>query len=167
MRKFNLGNKKILLIIGVIVLLCSGYLGATYYKSSKDSSGPSVEQQKSDKEKINNQNESKVQNEDEKESIIENSKLDYKITNLNKKDGDIFSIPDEVTFTITPTVNKSKITLTSADGVLLYNGETAESEAKFTIYPQKKVMEGSQGTLLIEGFLGSEVVISQKVKVVF
>jgi len=171
MNKFISKNKKKIIIAGAIIALFgAGYLVMSYRSPSKDTTtipDQPQEQPQEQKKESNTRDNNSTQAPETKVPPIENTKVNYLISGLNKKDGDIFSIPDEVTFTISPNVDKSKITLTSADGVILFTGETDKGEAKFTVYPQKKVMEGSQGTLLVEGFVGGNIVVTQKVKVVF
>lgn len=153
------------MIIGTIFLLSSGYLGMTYLGSSKGRPNP-VEKQEISNDEGGIQDISEDQG-DERAGSSEEEKVTYEITKLNKKDGDIFSVPDEVLFTITPAVDKSKITLKSAEGAVLYTGEVAGSVAKFTVYPEKKITEGAKGELLIQGYIGSNVVVYQKVRVIF
>jgi len=169
MGKFIQKNK-ILILITTVSLLGAVYLGTTYYDFNKSSKGiPDIsdKQQESVGEKSDTQESQEDKNEDAQTDSAEDKEISYKITNLNKKDGDIFSIPDEVTFSISPSVDKSKLTLTAADGTVLYSGEGSGEEAKFTVYPAKKVTEGAQGELLIEGYVGSKAVVYQKVKVAF
>lgn len=167
MKKFMLKNKKALIIGGVVLALAGvGYASMSYRNFNKDSL-KAPDQPQGLKEESKTRDDKNTKGTETQSIPSEKPKSNYLITKLNKKDGDIFSIPDEVTFTVSPTVDKSRLTLTGADGAVLYTEETTSGEAKFTVYPEKKVADGSQGTLLIEGVVGADVVVFQKIKVVF
>jgi len=145
------------------IFLGAGYAGIRYYYGLNKKPENSPDYNK--KEEQNNISNNKEQ--ENKNQSIETKKIEYKILNLNKKDGDIFSVPDEVIFSISPSVDKSKITLTDDEGIVLYTEEKNSSEAKFIVYPNKKIKEGTSGTLLIEGYVGDDVVVYKKIKIVF
>lgn len=168
MRDFmHKNNKKLIIAVIALALLSFGYSQLSQNRADKENLPSGIEQDKKGQEKENEGNDNNEKNKETESAPLSEEKVEYSITNLNKKDGDVFSVPDDVSFTITPAVDKSKITLTSAEGVVLYTSETNSSDAKFTVHPEKKVTEGTQGELLVEGYVGSNVVIYQKIKVVF
>lgn len=165
MRKVSSKNKALLIVALIILSFSVAYFGLGYPGRYRDSN-KSLEEAK-EPAVTEPDGTGDTQEKTKEEVKTENKVIDYQVTDLNKKDGDIFSIPDNVTFTISPSADKSKVTLTKDDGAVLYTGEGSGNEASFTIYPSGKLSEGTQGTLTIEGFKGSEMVVSKKIKVIF
>jgi hypothetical protein len=91
----------------------------------------------------------------------------YIINNLNKKDGSIFSIPDIISFNISPNVEQSKVILTDENGIILYSKTATGSSVNLTVYMEGRVSEGSNGKLRIEGIVSGKSVITKEVGVVF
>lgn len=93
--------------------------------------------------------------------------INYAITGINKEKGDIFSVPDNITYTISPEVEKSRVTLLYFNERILFKKDIAASTGDVTIFPDGKLQENSKGTLLIEGFVNDEIVVSEKIEVIF
>lgn len=151
--------------IALIVLVVALVVAAIFYfqnqnKVSDDVNTPDTTQTSTETETNEQQQET---SDDEAPEVT----TAYKIENLNKKDGDLFAIPDEVTFNINPVVDKTKVTLTYSKGVVLYFEEKAGTSGNYTIYPEGRLSEGSKGTLKIEGFKDGKVVVTEEVGVIF
>jgi hypothetical protein len=158
-------KQKILIITSVVVALILMAAVFYYLQQENELANDSVTEEtaqsnNSSGKKDSDKNDDNNQDQDEKN-------VGYEITEFNKKDGDVFSVPDEITFNIAPAVKKTKITLKDSKGVVLYFEEKAISKGGFIIYPQGRLTEGSSGTLIIEGYDNNEVVIKKEVKVIF
>lgn len=153
-------NKKLSLIIFILLILAAGgWYSFKYLAEQKQVTN--IEEREQTQE---NQNQAEKE---ESVSIEEKPAISYEIKNLNKKDGSVFSVPDTVSFEISPKVEKTKITLADGGGTVLYFEQSASSSPSYEVYPSGKVVEGSAGFLTIEGFVSGKVVVSKKVKVVF
>lgn len=93
--------------------------------------------------------------------------LNYLINNLNKKEGDVFSIPDLISFNISPSVERVKLTITDISGSVLYFETITGSTVNKTVYLDAKISEGSKGKIKIEGIIAEKTVISRELGVVF
>lgn len=91
----------------------------------------------------------------------------YTISGLNKKEGDVFSLPDTVSFSISPTVEQSRITLLTQNGSILYSKTVTGTVVDETVYMEGRTQEGSEGILKLEGLISDKVVVNKEVKVVF
>lgn len=148
-------NQDIIITLLIFVLIALGI----YFFLGKEKSGSEIipTTPKVEKDEPKNGEEKKTE---------EVNPTNYSLT-VNKKDGDIFSIPEKITYTITPNVEKSKITLLNTDGSLLYVKEINGPTAEVDIYPRGKFKENSEGTIIIEGFEKEKSVFNKKIKVLF
>jgi hypothetical protein len=103
----------------------------------------------------------------DKDQVTPDEVVTYAVTELNKTEGSYFSLPDTVSYTITPAVDKSRIMLTTSAGQELYTVEVLGSTANETVYMNGRVKDGSTGKLRIEGLVGDKVVVTKEVGVVF
>jgi hypothetical protein len=93
--------------------------------------------------------------------------VSYQITDINKSDGSVFSLPDTISFTISPNVDSSRVRMVFQDGTTIFDKSVSGSKVSLTIYPDKKLAEGDTGTIIIDGISGGKAVVTKEVKVVF
>lgn len=91
----------------------------------------------------------------------------YVINDLNKKEGDPFALPDEVKLSVSPTVAKVNVSLVLADGRIAYSQDVAGSSVDQIIYPNLKIVDGSNINLVIKAYVADKIVVSKTVGVIF
>lgn len=91
----------------------------------------------------------------------------YRLISINKKDGDLFAVPDDVVFEISPSVERTELLLKNSSGDILYEGGVDASKGTVTIYPNGRVVEGATGSLTIKGIKNGKTVIEDEKKVRF
>lgn len=167
MKKIKL-KKEYLIAIGVVLLLVVAGLG---YRYARDKFGRTGSANVVNNENVTKSNEEEISSDEEmvgeENASEEPGAIEYVVSELNKKDGDILAIPDDITFLISPKVEQTKITVKDATGKVLYTTTKALSSGTVTVYPGGKPAEGATGTLTIEGYVGNVVVVSKVVRIVF
>lgn len=98
---------------------------------------------------------------------VETGTETFKLENINIKDGDVFSVPEKISFSIVPKVDITLVALENSSGKLLYDNSFQGSDVATEIYPQSKVSEGETGFLTIKGIKDNQVVIINKIEVSF
>lgn len=91
----------------------------------------------------------------------------YTISDVSKKEGDTFSVPDIVSFKISPEVTESRILLVTEDGTTIYEKMITGSEVSQEVYPERKLSAGAAGTIVIEGIVSKKVVAKKEIGVLF
>jgi hypothetical protein len=167
MKKIKL-KKEYLIAIGVVLLLVIAGLGYWYARDRFDKSEDANSVTEEDvatptEEEISPE----VEDTNGGDIPEETETIEYVVSGLNKKDGDILAIPDDITFSISPKVEQTKITVKDATGKVLYTTTKAFSSGTATVYPSGKPAEGASGTITVEGYVGNAVVTSKVVRIVF
>lgn len=167
MSKTKINKEKIFLVAVFLVVLVSGIAIFYYIDSGRKNIIKETRTQELDSEYSKTQNTPQESEKAPPNIQKDENTINYTITNINKKDGDVFSIPDEVTFSITPEVEATKISIKNSEGKIVYSDERWLSQGKFMVYLGPVVTEGEFGTILLEGIKGGKVVATKEVRIVF
>lgn len=90
----------------------------------------------------------------------------YAIENINKKDGDVFAMPDTLTYTVSPQGATSRVKMLTTDGTVLFTGTSKATTPTFQIYPAGRYREGTKVQIIIDLLDGVEIKATKTVQVV-
>ena len=167
MKNYIKKHKKKIIIFSILILILAG-AGSFYYFLNKNKSSDKVNNSsKTTTSSKSNSSSTELTSGQVSNNSTSSEAVSYTISDLNKSDGSVFSIPDELKFSISPNVDKVNVSIVLDDGTNVYSKDETSSLIDLTIYPEKKIAEGTKGKIIITGFVDNKDVITKTVGIVF